>query len=146
MNAIDADIISMMKNSLDEVRKNFIGLVIGNQAENFSAGANIFLLVMEAENKNWDNIKNIVKEFQEANMAVKYFEKPVVSMPSGLKIAPVASSTATSLAPCGFIRRAVQEPTLPNPCTMYVAPNSVSGRVVKTRIVSPIPVSRIASW
>ena len=84
MNAIDADIISMMKSSLEEVRKNFIGLVIGNQAENFSAGANIFLLLMEAENQNWDNIKNIVKEFQETNMAVKYFEKPVVAMPSGL--------------------------------------------------------------
>jgi len=61
-------------------------MVIGNQGENFSAGANLMLLLFEIQDENWDEIEGTVKMFQDALMAVKYFEKPVVAAPSGLTL------------------------------------------------------------
>jgi 3-hydroxyacyl-CoA dehydrogenase len=62
-------------------------LVIGNQAENFSAGANLMLILFEIQDENWDDIELSVKAFQDALMAIKYFEKPVVAAPFGLTLA-----------------------------------------------------------
>ncbi|MGH9392487.1 MAG: enoyl-CoA hydratase/isomerase family protein, partial [Vicinamibacteria bacterium] len=83
MNSIDDDIISMIRESLAEVEKNFKGLVITNDAEHFSVGANLMLVLMEARQKNWDRLEAIVKEFQEANQAIKLSRKPVVVAPFG---------------------------------------------------------------
>ncbi|MBI3540863.1 MAG: 3-hydroxyacyl-CoA dehydrogenase/enoyl-CoA hydratase family protein [Deltaproteobacteria bacterium] len=84
MNAIDDEIVAMMQASLEEVNKNFVGLVIANQAENFSVGANLMLLWLEAQQQNWDTIKQVVQGFQSAAMALKYAPKPVVSVPFGM--------------------------------------------------------------
>ena len=86
MNAIDDEIVAMMKAGLDEVNRNFVGLVIANQGENFSVGANLMLLWLEAQQKNWDRIKEVVRGFQDAAMALKYAPKPVVSAPFGLTL------------------------------------------------------------
>ena len=45
MNSIGGDTVSMMNFAIDEVEKNFKGLVVGNQGGNFSAGANIMMLL-----------------------------------------------------------------------------------------------------
>ncbi len=85
-NAIGADIIQMVNRSLEEVSKNYRGLVIGNQGKNFCVGANLMMLLMEAQDENWFEIEQIVKAFQDMTMAVKYFEKPVVAAPFAMTL------------------------------------------------------------
>jgi 3-hydroxyacyl-CoA dehydrogenase len=87
MNTIGADTIQMMRDSLKEVEEKFEGMVIGNQSENFSAGANLMLVLFEVQDENWDDLEFSVKAFQDTLMAVKYFEKPVVAAPFGLTLA-----------------------------------------------------------
>ncbi len=86
MNAIGPGILQMVNEALEEVRKNFVGLVIGNQGEHFSAGANIALLLMSIQNEEWEDIDWMVRSFQGATMALKYFEKPVVAAPHGITV------------------------------------------------------------
>ncbi|MGN7356933.1 3-hydroxyacyl-CoA dehydrogenase/enoyl-CoA hydratase family protein [Paenibacillus sp. SAF-054] len=80
-NAIGEDILSMITQSLDEVRKNYKGMVIANQGRNFCVGANIMLLLMEAQDEEWDEINDIIHLFQNTMYKVKRFEKPVVAAP-----------------------------------------------------------------
>jgi 3-hydroxyacyl-CoA dehydrogenase len=87
MNTIGADTIQMIRDALKEVGEKFDGMVIGNQGENFSAGANLMLMLFEIQDENWDDIELSVKAFQDALMAIKYFEKPVVAAPFGLTLA-----------------------------------------------------------
>jgi 3-hydroxyacyl-CoA dehydrogenase len=81
MNAIGGDTIQMLKQSLAEVEKNFVGLVVGNQGQNFSVGANLMLLLLEAQEENWEEIDMIVRAFQNATMSLRYSAKPVVVAP-----------------------------------------------------------------
>jgi 3-hydroxyacyl-CoA dehydrogenase len=86
MNAIGADTISMMNYSVKEVGENFEALVIGNQAENFSVGANIMLLLLGIQEGEWDEIGMSVRQFQNANMNLRYSPKPVVVAPQGMAL------------------------------------------------------------
>src|SRR3989449_329564 len=86
MNTIGGDIISLLFTSLDEVNRNFEGLVIGNEGQNFSAGANLMLLMMEAAERNWDEIDHMVRTFQRATQAIRYNPKPVVTAPFALAL------------------------------------------------------------
>ncbi|MEW6264588.1 MAG: 3-hydroxyacyl-CoA dehydrogenase/enoyl-CoA hydratase family protein [Thermodesulfobacteriota bacterium] len=86
MNSIDADLVNMITDSLPLVAENFEGLVIGNHAPNFSVGANIFLVLVYAKEKKWDELGGMVKALQDALMAVKYFDKPVVAAPAGMAL------------------------------------------------------------
>jgi 3-hydroxyacyl-CoA dehydrogenase len=87
MNTIGADTVQMIQQSLKEVEEKFDGMVIGNQSENFSAGANLMLILFEIQDENWDDIEAVVKAFQDSLMAIKYFEKPVVAAPFGMTLA-----------------------------------------------------------
>ncbi|MEK4511182.1 3-hydroxyacyl-CoA dehydrogenase/enoyl-CoA hydratase family protein [Paenibacillus sp. FSL K6-2524] len=80
-NAIGADILMMIQHSLEEVRSNFEGLIIANQGRNFCVGANIMLLLMEAQDEEWDEIDSIIRMFQNTMYKVKRFDKPVVAAP-----------------------------------------------------------------
>lgn len=80
-NAIGEDILSMIQQSVVEVRQNFEGLVIANQGRNFCVGANIMLLLMEAQDEEWDEIDGIIRLFQNTMYTLKRFEKPVVAAP-----------------------------------------------------------------
>ncbi len=86
MNTIGGDIISLLFTSLDEVNRNFQGLVIGNDGQNFSAGANLMLLMMEAAEGNWDEIDHMVRTFQRATQSIKYNPKPVVVAPFAMTL------------------------------------------------------------
>lgn len=86
MNAIDDDILTLMKESVEEVEKNFVGLVVGNQGENFSVGANLMLLLMASRQGEWKEIERIVKTFQDACMRLRYSPKPVVCAPFGMTL------------------------------------------------------------
>ncbi|ALS23947.1 3-hydroxyacyl-CoA dehydrogenase/enoyl-CoA hydratase family protein [Paenibacillus naphthalenovorans] len=80
-NAIGADILFMIQQSVEEVRQNYDALIIANQGRNFCVGANIMLLLMEAQNEEWEEIDSIIRIFQNTMMQLKGFEKPVVAAP-----------------------------------------------------------------
>ncbi|MDQ3649425.1 MAG: 3-hydroxyacyl-CoA dehydrogenase/enoyl-CoA hydratase family protein [Acidobacteriota bacterium] len=84
MNAIGGDMLQMFKQSLAEVEKNFVGLVVGNQAPYFSVGANLMLILLEAQEENWEDLDLMVRAFQNATMSLRYSPKPVVVAPFGL--------------------------------------------------------------
>jgi 3-hydroxyacyl-CoA dehydrogenase len=87
MNAIGPDIISMINTAVRTAEKDYAGLVIGNQGKNFSVGANIMLLLLEAQEMNWEEIDLMVRAFQRATMALKYSRRPVVAAPFGMTLA-----------------------------------------------------------
>jgi len=86
MNAIGQDTGQMIRDAIDEVEKNFEGLVIGNHGANFSVGANLMLILFEIQDDNWDILDALVREFQNTTMAIKYAKKPVVAAPSGMAL------------------------------------------------------------
>jgi 3-hydroxyacyl-CoA dehydrogenase len=86
MNSIGGDTVQMMNFAIDEVERNFEGLVVGNQGGNFSAGANIMLLLMAAQEEEWDDINMMVAALQNAVMRLRYSSKPVVTAPYGLTL------------------------------------------------------------
>jgi 3-hydroxyacyl-CoA dehydrogenase len=79
MNVIGGDQLGMLQQSLEEVRKNFVGLVIGNQGPHFSAGANILMLLTQIQNEDWDEVDQSIRIFQKATSTLRQFEKPVVA-------------------------------------------------------------------
>ena len=86
MNALDPDIFAMGYSALEELEKGYAGLVIGNQGENFSVGANVFNVVMAAEAKQFDQIEQGVKGMQDLLMNFRYCNKPVVAAPFGMAL------------------------------------------------------------
>jgi len=78
---IGPDVLQMIRLSLEEVGRNYRGLVIGHQGKNFCVGANLMLLLMEAQDENWPEIERMIDAFHGAAMAIKYSGKPVVSAP-----------------------------------------------------------------
>ena len=86
MNTIGADAVQMIHGALKALNENFEALVIGNQAPNFCAGANLMLILMAIQEGEWDEIHQAVRQFQNANLALKYAPKPVVSAPFGMTL------------------------------------------------------------
>jgi 3-hydroxyacyl-CoA dehydrogenase len=86
MNAIGGDTIQLIKQSLAEVEKNFLGLVVGNQGANFCVGANLMLVLLEAQDENWEDLDMIARAFQDATMSLRYSAKPVVVAPFNLAL------------------------------------------------------------
>jgi 3-hydroxyacyl-CoA dehydrogenase len=80
-NAIGSDILMMIQQSVEEVRQNYDALIIANEGRHFCVGANIMLLLMEAQDEEWDEVDNIIRLFQNTMMKLKHFEKPVVAAP-----------------------------------------------------------------
>ena len=80
-NAIGLDIIQMINFAIDEVEKNYKGLVIGNQGKNFCVGANLGMILMEAQDDNIFELDFVIKSFQQAMRRIKYSAKPVVAAP-----------------------------------------------------------------
>jgi 3-hydroxyacyl-CoA dehydrogenase len=76
----------MLQAGVREAEANFTALVIGNDAPNFSAGANLMLLLLEAQEGNWDDVDLMVRAFQGATMAIKMAAVPVVVAPGGLTL------------------------------------------------------------
>lgn len=83
MNALDDNIIAVADEALAQVDKNFVGMVIGNQGEHFSAGANVLSVGLAAENAEWDKINEVTKALQDFLMRVRYSHKPIVTAPFG---------------------------------------------------------------
>ena len=94
MNTVDLDIIGMMEEALEELENNkWEGLVIANDSDNFSAGANVGLVVGAANQGAFDQIEALIKRFQDANQGMRYSAKPVVAAPTGLTLGGGAEVT-----------------------------------------------------
>lgn len=83
----------MINFAVDEVEKNFKGLVIGNQGKNFSVGANLGMILMEAQDDNIFELDFVIRQFQNAMMKIKYSAKPVVVAPFGMTLGGGAEAT-----------------------------------------------------
>jgi 3-hydroxyacyl-CoA dehydrogenase len=86
MNTIGRDTLQMIREALQVVRSDFVGMVIGNQGANFSAGANLVQILQKAQERNWKEIESMIRLFQTANMEIKYSTQPVVVAPFGLTL------------------------------------------------------------
>jgi 3-hydroxyacyl-CoA dehydrogenase len=84
MNAIGGDTVQMLQAGLKEAATNFVALVIGNDAPNFSAGANLMLLLLEAQEGNWDDVDLMIRTFQNSTQALRYADVPVIVAPAGM--------------------------------------------------------------
>jgi 3-hydroxyacyl-CoA dehydrogenase len=86
MNALGGDQIQMIHAGVKEAAANFAALVVGNDAPNFSAGANLMLLLLEAQEGNWDEIDLMIRAFQASTQALRYADVPVIVAPAGLTL------------------------------------------------------------
>ena len=86
MNAIGADLIAMIHKGLKRLETGFDAMVIANQAANFSVGANLMLVLVAAQEQEWDELHMAVKQFQNVNLAIKYAKRPVVVAPQGMAL------------------------------------------------------------
>ncbi len=101
MNTIDADLISLMDAAVDEAEARGAGLVVGNEAKDaFSAGANLFLVLMAAREKQFDAIESLARGFQRAAVRLRNAEVPVVAAPFGMALA----GGAEVVLGAGFVR------------------------------------------
>jgi len=86
MNAIGGDTLAILQAGVARLETEFEAMVIANQGPNFSAGANLMLLLMMAQEGEWDDIHVAVRQFQRANMAIKYARRPVVAAPHAMAL------------------------------------------------------------
>jgi 3-hydroxyacyl-CoA dehydrogenase len=86
MNAIGADLIAMVHKGIKRLDTDFDAMVIANQATNFSVGANLMLVLVGAQEQEWDDLHMAVKQFQNVNLAIKYAPKPIVAAPQGMAL------------------------------------------------------------
>ena len=83
MNSIGEDNIAMLYAGLEETQRNFQAMLIANQGDHFSVGANLMIVLLAAQDGEWDELNDAINHFQQVNMALKYAAKPVVAAPFG---------------------------------------------------------------
>ncbi len=86
MNAIGGDTIEMLETGVATAASGYLGLVIGTQGQHFSAGANLMLLLLAAQEGEWDDVDLMVRSFQRATMALRRSPVPVVVATAGLAL------------------------------------------------------------
>jgi 3-hydroxyacyl-CoA dehydrogenase len=86
MNSLGGDAIGMLATAVKEAHLHFDALVIGNQGEHFSAGANLMLMLLGAQEEEWDELDLTIRQFQSATMGLKYADVPVVAAPFGMTL------------------------------------------------------------
>ncbi|USG61788.1 3-hydroxyacyl-CoA dehydrogenase/enoyl-CoA hydratase family protein [Sneathiella marina] len=86
MNSIDQDVVAMLTEAGKIDKKGFKALIIGNDADNFSVGANVGLALFAANAAMWPVIENSISEGQNALMKLKYAPFPVVAAPAGMAL------------------------------------------------------------
>jgi 3-hydroxyacyl-CoA dehydrogenase len=88
MNALGADIVQLITQTLKPggPGDNFEAFVITNDAQNFSVGANLMLLLMSVQEEDWDEVDFAIRAFQNMTQAIKFSPKPVVAAPFGMSL------------------------------------------------------------
>jgi len=99
-NALDIGVFDMIGRAGEELERDWIGLVIGNQGANFCAGANLNLFVEYAQNGEWAKMDTLIADNQQALLAFRYSPKPVVSAPFGVVLGGGAEVMMAASAIC----------------------------------------------
>ena len=86
MNTIGGDVLAGLNKAIDLAEKDFAGLVVGNQAANFSVGANIGMIFMMAAEQEYDELNMAIKYFQDTMMRMRYSSIPTVAAPHGMAL------------------------------------------------------------
>jgi 3-hydroxyacyl-CoA dehydrogenase len=86
MNTIGGDVLAGLNKAIDIAEKDFAGLVVGNQAANFSVGANIGMIFMMAAEQEYDELNMAIKYFQDSMMRMRYSSIPTVAAPHGMAL------------------------------------------------------------
>jgi 3-hydroxyacyl-CoA dehydrogenase len=86
MNTIGGDVLAGLNKAIDLAEKEFQGLVVGNQAANFSVGANIGMIFMMAVEQEYDELNMAIKMFQDTMMRMRYSAIPTVAAPHGMTL------------------------------------------------------------
>ena len=86
MNTIGGDVLIGINKAIDLAEKEYQGLVIGNQAANFSVGANIGMIFMMAVEQEYDELNSAIKYFQDTMMRMRYSSIPTISAPHGMTL------------------------------------------------------------
>ena len=86
MNTIGGDVLAAINKAIDLAEKNYQGLVVGNQAANFSVGANISMIFMMAAEQEYDELNMAIKYFQDTMMRMRYSSIPTISAPHGMAL------------------------------------------------------------
>ena len=86
MNTIGGDVLAGLNKAIDIAEKDFAGLVVGNQAANFSVGANIGMIFMMAAEQEYDELNAAIKYFQDSMMRMRYSAIPTISAPHGMAL------------------------------------------------------------
>ncbi|MFH4964112.1 3-hydroxyacyl-CoA dehydrogenase NAD-binding domain-containing protein [Gaetbulibacter sp. M235] len=86
MNTIGGDVLAGLNKAIDLAEKDFAGLVIGNQGANFSVGANIGMIFMMAAEQEYDELNMAIKYFQDTMMRMRYSAIPTIAAPHGMAL------------------------------------------------------------
>ena len=86
MNTIGGDVLAGLNKAVDLAEKDFDGLVIGNQGANFSVGANIGMIFMMAVEQEYDELNMAIKYFQDTMMRMRYSAIPTIAAPHGMSL------------------------------------------------------------
>jgi 3-hydroxyacyl-CoA dehydrogenase len=86
MNTLGGEVVEGINRAIAIAEKDYRGLVIGNEASNFSAGANLALIFMYAIEQEYDEIDFMIRQFQNTMMRIRYSSIPVISAPAGLAL------------------------------------------------------------
>jgi len=86
MNTIGGDVLAGLNKAVDLAEKDFDGLVIGNQGANFSVGANIGMIFMMAVEQEYDELNMAIKYFQDTMMRMRYSAIPTIAAPHGMAL------------------------------------------------------------
>lgn len=85
-NSLDGDVISVLRQAVDKAEREFQAVLIYNQGEHFSVGANLFMVVMAAQQQQWEQLRQTVRELQDTTQRMKYARVPVVAAPFGMAV------------------------------------------------------------
>ncbi len=86
MNALGEEMVQMVAAALDEADRGFEALVVANDGENFSVGANLMTVLLASQAGEWDQLDTAIRRFQAACMGMKYASRPVVAAPFGMAL------------------------------------------------------------
>ncbi len=100
MNALDEDIFKLAIRAREELEKDWVGLVVGNQGEHFGVGANLFMVAVAAQQGEWERLEETVRMMQDVLMDFRYSPRPVVSAPFGMTLGGGAEMMMGSSAIC----------------------------------------------
>jgi 3-hydroxyacyl-CoA dehydrogenase len=135
-NALDADIFEMLSTAMDRAEEGeFDALVIGNEGRHFSAGANIMLIWMAAQQEEFEQISELIQGMQQTLMRMRYFHKPVVAAPHGMVLGGGAE-----LSMSASIRVAAAETFigLVEPMTVGLVPAGSGTKEIIRRVINPV--------